>query len=498
MPNVAFVRNEVKSLYAQYNLIRDALSGETAVKASRDTYLPIPNAADTSKENVSRYEAYLKRAVFYNATRRTLASLVGQVFMRDPKIEAPDILAGVINNATGTGINITQLSKKSLSLTLAYSRSGLFVDYPTVGDQLTTIADIERGHIRPTMYAYGPKEIVNWRTIDIGAEEVLSLVVLNEMYGSGDDGFEIKSSQQFRVLRLDEEGNYIQEIWRETDKSSKSTYKNKKPVYEMFMTIHPRDANGDPIRIIPFTFIGSENNDADPDHPNFYDLASLNMAHYRNSADYEEQVYICGQPTVVLAGVTENWMTDVLGGSIRLGAVGGIPLPSGGSATLLQTSPNMLLKEAMDTKERQMVALGARLVEKKSVERTATEVSMEAASQSSVLSSTTKNVSMAYEWALRWAASMMKVNPDLVTFELNTDYDVARMSNEERRQLIEEWQSGAITFEEMRSVLRKAGVAVIEDSIAKTTLESEINLLGKAFLTKIVEKESKKEEKPRQ
>ena len=41
-PNVKFVRNELAFVMPQYKLIRDALSGETTVKAARDAYLPKP------------------------------------------------------------------------------------------------------------------------------------------------------------------------------------------------------------------------------------------------------------------------------------------------------------------------------------------------------------------------------------------------------------------------------------------------------------------------
>ena len=65
MPNVSFVRPELSKLFPLYYLIRDAIAGEPTVKAARTTYLPMPNAEDQSKENKARYEAYLKRAVFY-------------------------------------------------------------------------------------------------------------------------------------------------------------------------------------------------------------------------------------------------------------------------------------------------------------------------------------------------------------------------------------------------------------------------------------------------
>lgn len=471
MPNVSFVRPELSKLLPMYYLIRDAIAGEPTVKEARMKYLPMPNASDQSKENKARYDAYIARAVFYNVARRTLFGLIGQVFMRDPVVKVPALLNPLVANATGSGINLTQLSKKAVSLNLAYSRAGILVDYPTTeGNGGASVADLEAGRIRPTLYVYAPTEIINWRTIDRGAEEVLSLVVIFETWCVQDDGFEMKNSGQFRVLRLDDEGYYVHEIWREPNPTKADGTKIPRGNYQLHEVFKPTDANGNRLDEIPFMFMGSENNDVNPDNPNFYDLASLNLAHYRNSADYEESCYVVGQPTPVLTGLTEEWVNNVLKGTVAFGSRVGIPLPTGADAKLLQAEPNTMLKEAMDTKERQMVALGAKLVEQKEVQRTATEAELEAASEGSTLASATKNVSAAFEWALKWAARWVGAGDAGVKFELNTDFDIARMTPDERRQIIEEWQKGAITFTEMRTGLRKAGIATEDDAKAKADI----------------------------
>lgn len=473
MPNVAFIRPELSKLLPQYYLIRDCISGEPTIKGAKTLYLPMPNSEDQSKENKARYENYLKRAVFYNVTRRTLNGLVGQVFMRDPVVKVPSLLKTVVENASGTGVSLSQQSKKTLSLTLAYSRAGLLVDYPEVPEGGASVADLEAGRVRPTITTYSPQEIINWRLTEQGAEEILSLVVLAESYTFADDGFEMKNAAQFRVLKLDENGEYVMEVWSEAQPTAWDGTKTPKGNFQRTKEVRPKGADGLPLREIPFTFVGSENNDPQPDNPNLYDLASINVAHYRNSADYEESCFIVGQPTPVLTGLTEEWVKDVLKGTVAFGSRGGIPLPVGGDAKLLQATENTMIKEAMEAKERQMVALGAKLVEQKQVQRTAFEAKVEATSEGSTLSSTAKNVQAAYDWALKWCAKFVGVAETGIKFELNTDFDIARMTPEERAQAIKEWQSGAITFEEMRSVLRKSGTATEEDEKAKAKIAAE-------------------------
>ena len=471
-PNVSFVNPALASLLPQYYLIRDAISGEPAIKDAALKYLPAPEAL-TDDATRKRYDDYKSRAVFYNVSRRTLGGLSGQVFMRDPVIKLPSQLSAIEANASGSGISLVQQAKKAVNYTLAYSRCGIHVDYPdtrsAAGESgVVTVAQMESNRIRPTLNLYSPIEIINWRVVENGAEDELSLVVLLESYISSDDGFEIKDAAQFRVLRLDDAGNYVQEIWREPQPTK---YKvgdiPKTKNFQVHEIVTPTGPDGNSLRFIPFFFIGGENNDPSPDNPSFYDLASLNIAHYRNSADYEESCFIVGQPTPVATGITEQWNTDVLGGKLNFGSRGGIILPQGATAQLLQASENTMIKEAMEIKERQMIALGAKLVEQKSVQRTATEAKQEKASEGSVLLSSALNVQDAYNKALAVAATFANVEGSEIVFELNTDFDIVNMTPEERRQTIEEWQKGAITFTEMRAILRKAGTATEDDKTAK-------------------------------
>jgi hypothetical protein len=473
--NVMFVRPELGRLFEQYYLIRDCLQGETAIKAAGQKYLPMPNATDTGPENKARYHAYKMRAVFYNVARRTMSGLIGQVFMRDPVIKVPAALDDVIKDATGSGIDITQQAKKSVALTLAYSRSGLFVDYPEAPAGGATAEEIKAGNLRPTITSYSPMQIINWRVIEKGAKEIYSLIVLAESFVAQDDGFEMKTALQFRVLRLNPAGEYIQEVWRETNGFSPwaGDQLPKGKSYAVTKTIRPVDSKGEPFKEIPFSFIGSDNNDSSPDNPNFYDLCSINVSHYRNSADYEESCFIVGQPTPVLTGLTEEWYVKILNKTVNFGSRGGIPLPTGADAKLLQAEENTMIKEAMDTKEQQMVALGAKLVEQKQVQKTAFEAKVDATSSASTLSSTAKNVSAAYQWALEWCGVFTGIGETGIEFKLNDDFDIARMTPEERAQAVKDWQAGAITFEEMRTALRKAGIATEDDTKAKEQIATE-------------------------
>lgn len=462
MPNVSYVRDEVAKMKGRWDLIKDCLTGQKAIKDAREKYLPKPNPADLSDENKKRYDQYVERAVFYNVTQRTHAGLVGQVFEQDPIMKLPALMEPLQVDADGAGVALDQQAKKALGEVLGYGRCALLVDYPNTAEPASR-ADLVAGNIRPTIILYDPWDVINWRTKTVGARKLLSLVVIAEQYIVEDDGFEAKADRQWRVLRLEEEtGFYRVEIWRE-----------EHGVHQEYEYYYPRGADGNNLSEIPFTFVGALNNDPNVDLPPLYDLATLNIAHYRNSADYEEACYISGQPTPVLSGLTKDWVEDVLKGQVHLGSRAAIPLPQGGTASLLQAAPNSLPFEAMEHKERQMVALGAKLVENKKVQRTATEAKQEEASEASVLTTCAKNVATAYQYALRWCGVFLGATQES-EFDLNTDFEIGKMNAQERAQLVSEWQSGAITFEEMRHNLKRAGVAYLDDEEAKQALEEEM------------------------
>lgn len=474
LPNVCFIRQELSQVLDLYYLIRDCIAGEPTIKAARTRYLPMPNPDDTSKENLARYRAYLTRAVFYNVTRRTLAGLVGQVFSRKPTVKVPSPLEAVLKDANGEAIPLDQQAERACQYVTAYSRAGLFVDYPEVPEGGVTVAELETGKIRPTITVLSPLQIINWRTETEGADTFYTLVVIVEAWPMLDDGFEMKLAAQLRVLKL-VNGSYVQEIWRERQPTAYDPSANKKLKgnFEIFKTINVKGHDGQPLKEIPFMFLGSENNDSHVDNPNMYDIAALNIAHYRNSADYEEACFIVGQPTPVLTGLTQDWVDTVLKGKVAFGSRGGIPLPVGGEAQLLQAEENTMLKEAMETKERQMVALGAKLVQQKEVQRTATESQLEAASESSVLSTIAKNVSAGYQWALEWCAVFMGLSEGGIEYKLNDDFDMSAVAPEQTQGVVKNWQAGALTFGEMRTVLRRAGQATEDDEKAKEEIKTD-------------------------
>jgi len=454
MPNVAFTRLELRRLKDVYETVEDCCEGDFQVKKRKVKYLPKPNASDTSPENKARYEGYLNRAMFFNATKNTYNALVGMIFAKPAEIDIPDSLRGMIDNCDGEGKSLIQHAKDSVGSVLKTSRIGLLVDFPSDGEETT---------MHPVIKMYDSKDIINWRTVAVGTEKLFTVIVLREKEIYLDDGFEFLERDFYRVLKL-VNGVYVQDIYSGDDVSFEVPSKS----------IVPTKFDGSYFDRIPFEFCGSDNNDALPDVPPLYDISVANIAHYRNSADYEDSCFITGQPTPYFAGLTEEWVRDVLKGSIQLGSRAAVALPEGASAGLLQANPNTMPFEAMKHKEELMVMLGAKLVSPNSSTRTATESAANTAGETSVLSNIANNVSEAFTRAFGHASSFVTDAEPEVVFALNTDFEISKISVTERAQIVNEWMRGLISFSEARVILKNGKIPIGDDEAAKSEIDADM------------------------
>ena len=118
---------------------------------------------------------------------------------------------------------------------------------------------------------------------------------------------------------------------------------------------------------------------------NAKNLPAENHGHYRNSADYEDSVWFCGQVQPYMTGLDTNWRDHLEKKGVKIGSRSPLLLPKEGSFGYAQVQPNMLAKETMDSKRDYMVQLGARLIEQNATAKTATQASGEQTSSTSVL-----------------------------------------------------------------------------------------------------------------
>lgn len=478
MSDVTTQHADYQSALPKWKLCEDAAAGEDAVKKAQEEYLPRPNPADKSLQNQERYKQYLKRAVYYNATGRTLQGLLGLAFTEPPAVEVPADMAFAEDDITGSGLPIVQHAQATLAEVLKTARAGLLVDYPVVDAQVS-LADKAAGDVRATVTFYPATAITNWRTTRIAGKTVLSLVVLQETSEVVDaNDFGTKCATQYRVLRFDGT-TYGVEIWQQVANGADNSVLTWAPVNDYY----PVRGDGTPWTEIPFQFVGAQNNDSTVDAAPLYDIATLNIAHYRNSADYEDSVYFTGQPQYWIAGLSEEWRDHLEKSGTYVGARSILPLPVGGSMGIAQAQPNTLAKEAMTDKESQMAAIGARVIQAATSIKTATQVDSEDAIAHSVLALCCSNVTSAYTQVLIWVA-VFENSTGKPSFTLPTDFSSYTLDAQTLVALIQGVQTGNIPQTDLWARLRAAGIiaATKTDDQVREEIETQMPTSGPAGL----------------
>ncbi|OTT73161.1 hypothetical protein CAT75_03875 [Acinetobacter baumannii] len=445
MSDVTFKHAEYVKNVGLWQKIDDVCDGEDAVKEQREKYLPKPNAHDKTPENDAAYTAYLTRAVFYEVTGTTLNSLVGAAFATDPSFKFTPELEHLERNANGAGLSAYQLAQTGIRHLLKHYRCALYVDYPDV-IPARNLKEHKEQNSYPMIHLLNAVDVINWDSMMVGNQKKLCLVVIREVVSTrGSDGFSKEDREQFRVLRLepDENGEFAYSVQIYT--------KNDKGKYEGGPKKFPTDHSGRTWSYIPFTFVGAVDNSEEIKKPPLLALANLNLAHYRDSADFQESVFYMGQPQYYVSGVNWQWFDEAKARGIYVGAKVLLPLPENGKLGIEQANPNTLSREAMKDKWNQMKELGARLIEKGSAAKTATEANNDDAVQHSVLSLCVVNMNEALSMALRWCAKYVIANVDALNkddlmFEISQEFNKQGYLAELARQLFEAALQGRSSF----------------------------------------------------
>ncbi len=410
--------------------IRAAVSGK---RKQLKVFLRKPDEDDKDRQ-----KAYEEGAVYQNWTGRTVSGLTGAVFRKPAEVELPTGIEYMLEGADSQGNTLDQVSRSVVSNDLQIGRHGLLVDYPEAPEGLTA-AQVRERQLRPVISEYVSESIINWRT----DEGVLVLVVLHEMENVAKDEFDYQWEDRYRVLRL-EDGYYTQTLYNEGG-------------VQIGEVKQPTMADGMRWTFIPFIIPGSVNNDVCIDAAPMLPLSDLGIAAYQNSADYEEGVFICGQPMLhVNVGDTSVDAWDKLNpDGIRFGSRTGITTQNG-SADMLQAKANSAAFEALTDKREQAVQLGAKLIESKSSNQTAEAARIDAASEHSVLDLVVGNCSDAIKKCLQWACLFTGDNPDDVVFELNKDFFDASISPQMIVAAIQMFDRRALGREDLAQLAKKA------------------------------------------
>lgn len=444
--NVTQVHPEYALIAPDWITVRDTLAGARRIKSKTTQYLPVPQLSmlDDNKQPNSDYFAYLQRASYQNFTAATVDGMVGAVFRRNPQMNAEEWgnVQYLATNVDGQNTSLDLQAKTVTTNVSAVGRDGLLVDFPS--DQVSaSVADVESGVARATIQRRSAEQIINWRWDEFGADNRLVLVVIKERFNSSPTRFEHDSQFRYRVLRIDADNTYWQDIYLDDGGTSA-------------VSSIQVQAQGRPLNFIPFVFIGTEQNNADINKPPVLDIANTNISHYQVDAEQKHSMHKHSTPQPVAEGVDAIFRKQFEDAPMTLGADTVLMLPPGAKFHIAQVDfQHTGYQDELARLENAMKKMGARLFDDDNRARESGQaLGIRRQGQNSVMGSIAKNVSQGYRLAVEWAGLFMGSDID-PKIKLNTDFKVTTLDANTIAQLSLEVDKGHIAIEDYHQALRE-------------------------------------------
>lgn len=399
---------------------RDCYNGERAVKARADLYLP-----RLTGQKVEEYSAYKKRATFYSIVSRTVSALTGLAMQGEvTKRGNEETLKQMEDSEHGMQLFETRL--QSVSELLLQGRYGILVDAPETGTAKTV-----------GLYGYISDSIINW---DVNGDGEYTMVVLHEMMEVIDSSnrFKKQMKDRYRVLEL-VNGVYTQTVYGEDGHS-------------VLSTTTPSFA-GKTLNKIPFFTAMPDGLRAGISKSPMDDMVSVNLSHYRTSADLEHGRHFAGLPTPVVSGAE-------VAGKLRVGGSQAWVLPDkDAKAYYLEFKGEGLttLEKALQEKEAQLASLSSSIISRsirgsESPDAIRLRMSSETASLYSVVTTTQTLLNKVYN-----LKSELEGNPRDVELIFPTQFVSGTITAEEIAKYSKVYLEGGMPVEDYVNILRRGG-----------------------------------------
>lgn len=459
MSSVSTQHPEYTAALERWRTTSDAAKGQEAVKCGGIRYLP-----DFIPPDEERYKAYKKRAYFLGVTGRTRDALTGMVFRKPANTEGvPSGLEFMLEDADGAGQSLDQVAKQATDQLQEKGRYVLLVDYPRADPDLDAETEAAM-NLRPIIAAYEAEALINWKAETIKGRYQVTLAVLREQRDIAENEFDHSMETVYRVLRM-RDGIYTQQLVRDDGAVIEEEYA-------------PRMAGGAPFDYIPMHIIGSQNNRPDVDEAPLYDLAIVNIRHYQVTADHSENLFIHGQLTM---GITTNldskeWK-EMNPNGVTVGARKGIYLGAEGGLHSITAPESSSLRVALQDLREEMVAIGARLIQRGGQAETAEAARINASAEASTLDNLVGNLSEALEDCLEDAARFLGIDPDSVSYSLNREFWDGMLDPQSAMAIIQFGDSGIIARSDQRNMLR-SGRLELPEGRSDEDIDSELAMQG--------------------
>lgn len=445
---------QVLRLEKKWYKAETVFKGEDAIHDEGEEFLP-----KLEGQTSEQYAKYVSRTRFFNAFKRTVQGLAGTVTRKKPD-EKTDFIQDIINNIDSKGTTLDSYAKMILSDVLKIGVCATLVDYNHIFDnedeEQLTIAQFEELNARPKFVFYNATSIPFFRYKVVKGENTLVLVILKEKYSVRIDEFTEEEYDQYRVLRINEQGFYEQQLYKEKDGSVDAS----NPTIVLM--------NDKKLNKIPLFFHGKY------EEPPLYDLVTNNIKHYQLKADHNHGLHYIGLPTPYRTGVDPD--DKNLPNAIGPQTIWNFENVNTKVGFLEFEGKGMehIVTELESIKE-DMAFLGASfLASDQLVNESATKAIYRNASETSSLADVVIDLSETLTNALIVLANWANNTEDSdVHYYYNDDFDVTKLTAQEILARVQAWQSGAFSKRSLYKQLKQGEVELVTEEF-----EDEENFIG--------------------
>ncbi len=480
-----------------WQLTCDSRGGERQIKGRTTTYLSSTSGMreqgfpTSNTEGWKQYQSYIARAVYPDVFNDAVEALLGIMHRKPPTIELPPEMEYLRERATRRGESLEMLMQRVNEHQLVSGRLGLLADLPPNDADAQLRLPPEERQLTEQFYIsiYEALSVINWdegRRDGIELEN-LNMVVLNETAPERQANFEWEETEKYRVLLLAE--NDSEEAATEAVVGAEpiENLPRGAGVYQMGVFREENDFNpsemttpewrGDTSSEIPFVFINTKDVVPEPDDPPLLGLANLALAIYRGEADYRQSLFMQGQDTLVVIGVTQ-------GESYRVGAHGAIELSTGGDAKFIGVDSSGLpeQREALVNDYNRAAGKGAQLLDSTTGgnQQSGEALRIRMASRTATISQIVITGAFGVQSLLRKIARWIGADPEAVVITPNTDFIDDQMDGQSLSQWMSAKMLGApISMETIHEQMQKQGATALdfEEELERIRGEADNELL---------------------
>lgn len=437
----------IESVHTQYEeavegwkTVIDCIAGSRTIKKLGETYLP-----KLQGQTEDEYQKYKQRGNFFNGSATASRAQTGLLTRKPPNTES-DLEEEWLADIDICGNDI---SSYMVEVAEAISSTG----------RACTIIEWNEEEQRPYFAFYREVDILDWHTTRSAGYNKLDYLKVRERDDEmKEDDISTANTERIRIYRL-RDGILQVEVFSDRAKAGMVTgtgvdkYLGKGITSSMEAEdlIEPK-RGGRNLDFIPVVFHGATHTKPDVGEIPLEDLAQINVSHYISSVDLEHARHIAALPTPWATGIDND------DGNFKLGTeYAWVAENDSARFGFLEFTGSGLseLTKALEEKEKQMAALGARLLFAESRDAEAFETvqlraSADTASLSRMASAMSASLSKAMQIAVWWADKTQAKNPNDYAEDnymvVSQDFVSAGMPSDQLAGLVSALQMGAISY----------------------------------------------------